>query len=101
MSTRGRFLGLLGLGIAGAGFGQYATASPENIFMGEFVVNIEDGQWHSKWVRQYPDEANLWEQFRDEVGSGQQVTPPVMSTTYGKALVAAGKMHMVISAAVA
>lgn len=101
MSTRKRFLGLLGLGIAsGAGLGRYAQAAVPDIFL-EFVVNIEDGQWHSKWVHQHPDEANLWEQFRDEVGAGQQVALPVMSTTYGKALVAAGKMAMVISSSVA
>jgi hypothetical protein len=90
----------MGLGaVSGAGFGRYAQAAVPDVFL-EFVVNIEDGQWHSKWVRQYSDEANLWEQFRDEIESGQQVTPPTLSTTYGKALVAAGKMAMVISASI-
>jgi hypothetical protein len=64
------------------------------IFSGEFVPNIQSGEYHKKWVRANPGETARWVAFRDAVIAGQQPVPPVMSTYYGRALIAAGKEHM-------
>jgi hypothetical protein len=64
------------------------------IFPDEFVPNIQSGEYHKKWVRANPGENARWVAFRDAVIAGQQIAPPVMSTYYGRALVAAGKEHM-------
>jgi hypothetical protein len=69
----------------------------ENIFPDEFVPNIEGQQYHSRWVRSNPDENAKWEAFSNDIIAGKVSTPPTMATKYGKALVAAGKLHMSVT----
>lgn len=66
-------------------------------FGDEFVPNIESTAYHPKWVRQSPGEAAKWAAFRDKAlayKKGDALVPPDMASHYGKALVAAGKIHM-------
>lgn len=66
----------------------------------EFVQNIQSSAYHPKWVKANPAEAGKWATFRDAVlayKSGDSVAAPSMATKYGRALVAAGKLHMSVT----
>lgn len=67
------------------------------IFPDEYVPNEESSNGHKAWVKSNPGEAAKWARFRDDVIAGKEVTPPVLATKHGKALVAAGKEHMSIT----
>jgi hypothetical protein len=73
------------------------------IFPDEFVPNIEthNRTSYKQWTQQNPGEAEKYEKFRDEILTWQDgdATPivPTLATKYGKALVAAGKMHMSVT----
>ena len=72
----------------------------DTIFPDEFVPDIQGSSYHPKWVRANPAEAGRWNTFRDQVlayKAGDTLTPPSMATKYGKALVAAGKLHMSVT----
>lgn len=99
---RGRFLALLGLAPLSADV--FNSMLEENVspttFRDEFVPNIEAGPYHSKWQRQQPRDAARWVAFRDAAiayKKGDTLVPPTMDTPYGKALVAAGKIHMSVT----
>lgn len=67
------------------------------IFPDEFVPSIEGSSYYSKWVKANPGEAAKWSAFRDAAKAYSKdgsLTAPSMGTKYGKALVAAGKLHM-------
>lgn len=68
-----------------------------SIFPDEFVASIEGSTYYPRWAKANPGELAKWEAFRDAVIAGQQLTPPILSTKFGKALVAAGKEHMAVS----
>lgn len=97
---RTRFLSLLGLAVASPraftdAFGQTAVS----IFADEFVPNIQAAPYHSKWRSQNSGDNHRWETYRDaciayKAGEAAPVAP-TMSTKYGRALVAAGKEHVV------
>jgi hypothetical protein len=67
------------------------------IFPDEYVPNAEGADYHRRWVKANPAEAVKWATFRNAVIATGSGAIPVMSTKYGKALVAAGKEHMSIS----
>lgn len=71
---------------------------PERIFPGEYVPNAEGVPYHQKWERSNPGEAQRWQSFRNAVlaykKGASSVPVPAMSTKYGRALVAAGRLHM-------
>jgi len=113
VGTSGRALGrrgLLGLAaVALLGVSQVATSASNlgagaadepglRIFAEEYVPNAEAVPYHGKWARAYPGEAIRWATFRDALLAGSDdVAVPDMATRYGKALVAAGKIHMSFS----
>jgi len=72
-------------------------------FGSRFRSNIESAPYHAKWVAANKIEAAKWAVFRDAVltltgkTDEPQPVPPTMSTRYGRAIVAAGEMHMSIS----
>lgn len=70
--------------------------SDEKIFPNEFVPNIQSFTKlsYTSWKNANPKEAVAWEKFRDTIITGKPATPPTMATRFGKALVAAGKLHM-------
>lgn len=98
-STRLRFLGYLGaltlglLGIKALG----DSSSDLRIFPDEYLPNIQADASYEKWSRGKRSEIRTWENFRDAVLAGWQPTPPTMPSDYGRALVAAGAMHMNIA----
>lgn len=67
------------------------------IFPDDYVPNAEAAAYHKKWTQGNPGEAARWVQFRDDVIAKRDVPPPAMATRYGKALVAAGKLHMSVT----
>lgn len=69
----------------------------EKIFADEFVPNIQGSSYYPKWVKANPIEAGKWNTFRDKVliyKHGDILASPSLATKYGKALIAAGKLHM-------
>ena len=65
-----------------------------DIFKNEFVPNIES---HAKlsfasWQKTAPIDYARWVAFRDAILRGETPVAPLMTTKYGKALVATGKM---------
>lgn len=72
-----------------------------DIFPDKYVPHTEAAAYYRKWVRANPVEAGRWAAFRDDVIANKQVTPPAMSTEYGKGLIAAGEEHMSITRLVA
>lgn len=62
------------------------------IFCSEFVPSIQGNSYYGKWSSQNPGELGRWTPYRDGVCVGQAPAPPAMTTLYGKALVAAGRM---------
>lgn len=73
-------------------------AGETRIFPDLFVPNAEGSSYHPKWEKANPNgDAPKWRAFRDAVRAyekGDGITVPSMATKYGKALVAAGKLHM-------
>lgn len=69
------------------------------IFPDEYLPNVEQAPYHSKWVGANRQEAARWAAFRDALLADLDSQPslPAMSTRYGRSLVAAGKQHMSIS----
>lgn len=68
-------------------------------FAHEFVVNVQGSSYHPKWVRANPGEASKWAALRDALVADPDAVPvvPLLSTRYGKALVAAAELHMSVS----
>ena len=69
------------------------------IFPDEFLPNIQTANKtnYTQWKQSNPKEAAKWEKFRDTILQGTYMAPPVLATKYGKALVAAGKLHMSVT----
>lgn len=73
---------------------------PTRIFPDDYVPNAEGATAHKQWVKSNPVEAAKWATFRDKAivyETGDALTPPSMATKYGKALVAAGKLHVSVT----
>lgn len=69
----------------------------ERIFPDEYVPNVQGSSYHPKWEKANPVDAAKWHAFRDAVlayQAGGSIVVPDLATKYGKALVAAGKLHM-------
>lgn len=64
------------------------------IFCNEFVVFIQASNYYPKWLSQNPGEKSRWEPYRNAICAGSSPGPPSMTTNFGKALVAAGKMTL-------
>lgn len=68
------------------------------IFPQEYLPNAQGAAYHAKWVKSNPGEASKWATYRDKVlahKKGQTPpTKPAMGSKYGKALVAAGSLHV-------
>lgn len=76
-------------------------ANEEKIFSGEYVPQEESSAAHKKWVQANSGatgDATKWKAYRDKVlaykKGGPAVPVPNMATPHGRALVAAGKLHM-------
>lgn len=65
-----------------------------DVFREEFVPNIESHARLSfdSWKKTAPADYGRWVAYRDALLAGGTPAPPAMSTKYGKALVATGKM---------
>lgn len=63
-------------------------------FRDEFVPNVQgfNKLSYSSWKSSNPGEAQKWETYRDALIAGQTPTAPALTTKFGKALVAAGKL---------
>jgi polysaccharide lyase-like protein len=76
-------------------------ADPLRIFPDEFVPNEQSSTNHKKWVQANPNEAAKWAAYRDKVlayeAGGAAIPVPSMATPHGKALVAAGELHMSVT----
>jgi hypothetical protein len=74
---------------------------PEKIFPDEYVPNAEGVPYHKQWVKQNPGEAQKWNEYRDAAKAHVKDAPapakPSMGTKYGKALVAAGDLHVSVT----
>lgn len=72
-----------------------------SIFPSEYVPNEQASTNHKKWEQANPSgDAPKWRAFRDAVvayETGDTVPIPNMATPHGKALVAAGKLHMSVT----
>lgn len=72
-------------------------------FADVFVPNIQTANKTSygQWKQSNPNEAKKWEAFRDAAIAHRKGDPPIsvptMATKYGKALVAAGKLHVSVT----
>jgi hypothetical protein len=71
------------------------------IFPSEYVPNEQASAAHKKWEQANPNgDAPKWRAYRDAVlryKKGDSVFIPNMATPHGKALVAAGKLHMSVT----
>jgi hypothetical protein len=76
-------------------------SDPNRTFPDDFVPNIQGSTYHPKWVKANPSEASKWGAYRDaciaHVGGTADPPVPALSTKYGKALVAAGKLHVSVT----
>lgn len=74
---------------------------PERIFPDEFVPSVEGASYYPKWVAANKNgDAPKWTAFRDAAKAyrkGDSLQVPAMATKYGRALVAAGKLHMSVT----
>lgn len=72
-----------------------------SVFGDEYVPNEEASTAHRKWEQANPNgDAPKWRAFRDKVlayRKGDTLALPNMATPHGKALVAAGKLHMSVT----
>lgn len=72
-----------------------------DLFADEYVPNEEASNAHKKWAQANPNgDAPKWRAFRDAVlayEKGDVVAVPSMATPHGRALVAAGKLHMSVT----
>ena len=71
-----------------------AAADDKTIFCSEFVPAMQGSSLYVKWTRSSPLDQTRWQTFQAAVCSGGNPAPPAMSTQFGKALVAAGKMAL-------
>lgn len=73
----------------------------DRTFPDEFVPNIQGSSYHPKWIKANPAEASKWSTYRDaciaHLGGTSDPPVPALSTKYGKALVAAGKLHVSVT----
>lgn len=78
-------------------------AFDDKVFKDEFVPNIQSANKtnYNQWKQSNPGEAAKWEKFRDAAIAYQAGDPPVpvpaLATKYGRALVAAGKLHVSVT----
>jgi hypothetical protein len=74
---------------------------PHEIFPKEFVPNVEGASYHPKWVgANKAGDAPKWAAFRDALATykkGDTLAVPDMATKYGRALAAAGRLHMSVT----
>lgn len=72
-----------------------------NLFKDEYVPNEEASTGHKKWAVANKGEAAKWAAFRDAAIAHKKGDPavpvPTMASLHGKALVAAGKLHMSVT----
>lgn len=72
-----------------------AAAQSDLDLFKEFDSNMKVSNLYDKWKRSNPGESSKYEAFSSAIRSGQNPVPPSLSTAFGKALVAAGKMALV------
>ena len=91
---RARFIAygiLLGLPVSVA---RAATVPDRQVFLDEFIPNVEAAtnvRW-STWAKQNPEEQTAWTKFVNDVSAGTNPTVPTMSSRFGRALAAVGRM---------
>lgn len=73
----------------------------DKIFSDEYVPDEQASKTHQNWERDNKNgDAPKWHAFRDAVlayEAGDSIVIPSMSSPHGKALVAAGKLHMSVT----
>ena len=78
-------------------------AYEDKVFRDEFLPNIQSANKTSygQWKQSNPKEAAAWEKYRDAVvaykAGNPKIPVPNLATKYGKALVAAGKLHVSVT----
>lgn len=80
---------------AGAMVGQAASTQPDlEVFRTMYLPALTDAKLvrYRDWERANPGEASAWNTYRDALLRGEDPPVPVMSTSFGKMLVAAGTM---------
>jgi len=68
-----------------------------HLFPDEYVPHVQGSNAYKNWAKQNTGEAQKWAKFRNAVIAGQQVAPPVLTSSFGKSLIDAGCLHMSIS----
>lgn len=74
---------------------------PLKLFPDDYVPNEQSSNNHKKWVQANPNESQKWAAYRDKVLAYKADDPvpvaPTLATPHGKALVAAGKLHVSVT----
>ena len=93
-------IGLAALALGGVsalalvGEGDSGVTDDKFVLCTEFVPSMEASNVYKKWASQNAGERDKWIAFRAGICADQQPLPPTVSTFFGRALVAAGKMAL-------
>jgi hypothetical protein len=72
-----------------------------SIFQDEFVPHMEASNQYKKWAQANPGESAKWRSYRDacisHVGGHEAPAAPKLATSFGKALVDAGELHVSVT----
>ena len=73
-----------------------SATSQVTVFCSEFVPLMEESNYYSQWAAKNKIERDRWIAYRQTICLDQEPIIPEMPTSFGKALIAAGKMALAI-----
>ena len=71
-------------------------AAHKNAFCSEFVPQMEASSQYKNWSKQQASDRNKWLPYRTSICADGQPASPVMSSSFGKAIVVVGEMALTV-----